>query len=126
MTEYLTPQEAIDARGPNENAIVHNGKFWTLDADGEYPMRRTKRGNVRQCAVIGDDRRLETPIMTTLSFSGGRQSTWLLESLLRNEIERPENLLVVNADPVWRRASPDAAFSIRPPRRLDYPTKSRR
>lgn len=106
MTEYLTPQEAIDARGPNENAVVHNGKFWTLDANGEYPMRRTNRSNdVKQYAVIGDDRRLEAPVMTTLSFSGGRQSTWLLESLLRNEIERPENLLVVNADPGNEKAS---------------------
>lgn len=99
MTEYPTPQAAIAARSESQNAIVHKGKFWTIEADGDYPHVKRRGKLHKKFAVIGNDRRLEDPIVTTLSFSGGRQSTWLLESLIRNEIERPENLLVVNADP---------------------------
>lgn len=41
-----------------------------------------------------DDKKL-----TVLNFSGGKQSTALLWMLVRGEIERPDNLVVLNADP---------------------------
>lgn len=39
------------------------------------------------------------PILTTLSYSGGKQSHALLEMVLRCEIDMPEPFLVLNADP---------------------------
>lgn len=39
------------------------------------------------------------PSLTTLSYSGGKQSHMLLEMVLRGEIERPDPFLVTNADP---------------------------
>jgi hypothetical protein len=39
------------------------------------------------------------PVLTTLSYSGGKQSHALLEMVLRGHIPRPEPFLVLNADP---------------------------
>ncbi|MGA7813873.1 hypothetical protein, partial [Caballeronia sp.] len=39
------------------------------------------------------------PILTTLSYSAGKQSHALLEMVLRGHIPRPEPFLVLNADP---------------------------
>lgn len=38
-------------------------------------------------------------ILTTLSYSGGKQSHMLLEMVLRGEVPRPDPFLVTNADP---------------------------
>lgn len=43
--------------------------------------------------------KMSTPILTTLSYSGGVQSHCLLEMVLRGHIEKPKNFLVLNADP---------------------------
>lgn len=40
-----------------------------------------------------------SPLLTVLSYSGGTGSTALLHMVLRGEIERPESLAVLNADP---------------------------
>lgn len=40
-----------------------------------------------------------TPKITALSYSGGVQSHAILEMVLRGDIERPENFIVLNADP---------------------------
>jgi hypothetical protein len=39
------------------------------------------------------------PILTTLSYSGGVQSHVILEMILRGDYPKPENFLVLNADP---------------------------
>jgi hypothetical protein len=39
------------------------------------------------------------PILTTLSYSAGKQSHALLEMVLRGDIEKPSRFLVLNADP---------------------------
>lgn len=39
------------------------------------------------------------PLLTTLSYSAGKQSHALLEMVLRGHIARPESFLVLNADP---------------------------
>ena len=39
------------------------------------------------------------PILTVLSFSGGKQSSALLWMVLRGDIKKPDNFIVVNADP---------------------------
>lgn len=39
------------------------------------------------------------PLLTVLSFSAGKQSTCLLEMVLRKEIEKPLHFVVLNADP---------------------------
>lgn len=39
------------------------------------------------------------PLLTVLNYSGGQQSTCLLEMVLRDELEIPENFVVLNADP---------------------------
>lgn len=43
------------------------------------------------------------PFLTVLSFSGGAQSTCLLEMVLRGELERPLRFVVINADPGMER-----------------------
>lgn len=40
-----------------------------------------------------------SPILTTLFYSGGKQSHALLEMVLRGELEKPDSFLVLNADP---------------------------
>ena len=48
----------------------------------------------------GPPRRVTTdPLLTVLNFSGGKQSTCLLEMVLRGDLERPNYLAVLNADP---------------------------
>lgn len=42
---------------------------------------------------------LQRPWLTALSFSAGKQSTAILHMVLRGDIERPRNFIVVNADP---------------------------
>ena len=42
---------------------------------------------------------LSTPLLTVLSYSGGRQSSALLWMLLCEDIPRPEHLVILNADP---------------------------
>lgn len=39
------------------------------------------------------------PLLTSLSYSGGVQSNVLLEMVLRGDLQRPENFIVINADP---------------------------
>lgn len=39
------------------------------------------------------------PLLTVLSFSGGKQSSCLLWMIILGKIQRPDNLLVLNADP---------------------------
>lgn len=39
------------------------------------------------------------PILTSLSYSGGEQSHGLLEMILRGDIDRPRNFVVIGADP---------------------------
>jgi hypothetical protein len=92
---YETAHEAIAARRTCENAVVVGGGigsyFATCDID-DMPEEKH--------AVLGRDRRLAgTCELTTLSFSGGRQSTWILEAVLRGEVERPDPFLVVTANP---------------------------
>lgn len=40
-----------------------------------------------------------SPILTSLSYSGGEQSHGLLEMVLRGHVQRPHNFVVLNADP---------------------------
>lgn len=47
----------------------------------------------------GSDLAVLKTILTTLSYSGGKQSHAILEMVLRGEIEKPESFLVLNADP---------------------------
>lgn len=53
--------------------------------------------------VLGSDGRWsvpqEPPLLTVLNYSGGMQSTALLWMVIRGEIPRPKNLIVLNADP---------------------------
>lgn len=42
---------------------------------------------------------LQRPWMTALSFSAGKQSTCILHMVLRGDMERPKNFVVLNADP---------------------------
>ncbi len=42
---------------------------------------------------------MKSPLLTVLNFSGGKQSSALLWMVLRGEIERPDNFVVINADP---------------------------
>lgn len=42
---------------------------------------------------------MSEPLLTTLQYSGGKQSHALLEMVLRGDIQRPKNFIVLNADP---------------------------
>jgi hypothetical protein len=42
---------------------------------------------------------MKEPILTTLQYSGGKQSQALLEMVLLGQIQKPKNFLVLNADP---------------------------
>jgi hypothetical protein len=91
MRRYWTAPEAIANRRENENAIVIDDRYFTVDASEIL---------TEEHAVLGRDRNLSSQAsLTTLSFSGGRQSSWILEAVLRGEIEKPETFLVVTADP---------------------------
>ena len=43
------------------------------------------------------------PLLTTLNYSGGRQSSALLWMVIRGEIETPKNFVVINANPGMER-----------------------
>jgi hypothetical protein len=88
--EHMTAQQAMSACSESEQAIVQKGRFYVVSSSDmpEPPY-----------AILGRDKQLEKEcILTTLSFSGGRQSTWCLEAILRGEMPTPENFMVVTAD----------------------------
>jgi len=71
-----------------------------LDVSEDTELLKFKRGEYIRGANEGEyGRDFDGKKLTVLNFSGGKQSSALLWMLIRGDLDRPENLVVLNADP---------------------------